>query len=575
MSRIVVKLGGAVAPDAAGLVRRLAARNEVCVVHGAGEQISAAMERHGLEVQFVAGRRVTTPEALVVVREALLGVNAELCAAIGPLAVPLAGDEIGLRATHVPELGLVGEALPTSSGRGRGRARARRRPRRRAARRRPAERQRRRRCGRARSRHRRRPDPVRDRRPGLLLGGAVSASIGVAEAERLLDAGALSGGIVPKLRAALGAARSGVAGRDRRDGGGRVSVATTNALLPAYARQNVRFAYGEGSWLVDESGRRYLDLLAGIAVVGLGHLHPAPLAAAQAQLEKLWHVSNLYETEPGGAARGVAVGPFGGARAFFCNSGTEAVEAGLKWARKVTGRPVVVALHNSFHGRTHGSLAVTGQPEKRAAWEPLAPAARFATLNDTDSLAAAVGPDTAAILLEPVQGEGGIHAATPEFLAAARSLADEHGALLLLDEVQTGVGRTGTFFALEQLGVAPDAVTLAKGLGNGLPVGAFLVADSAPAGLEPGDHASTFGGNPVVCAAACAVVETVDADLLASVRAKGERLAAGSSRCRASSRSAAAASCSAPSSTARPARSSRRVSRPASSSAPPASACSA
>jgi acetylglutamate kinase len=210
MSRIVVKLGGAVAPDAAGLVRRLAARNEVCVVHGAGEQISAAMERHGLEVQFVAGRRVTTPEALDVVREALLGVNAELCAAIGPLAVPLAGDEIGLQATHVPELGLVGEALPT--------------------------------C----------PDTVVDALargsvpvvaplaegplnvnaddaaaalavgigadrilfvtdvPGLLLGGAVSASIGVAEAERLLDEGALSGGIVPKLRAALGAARSGV-----------------------------------------------------------------------------------------------------------------------------------------------------------------------------------------------------------------------------------------------------------------------------------------------------------------------------------------------------------------------------
>ena len=218
---------------------------------------------------------------------------------------------------------------------------------------------------------------------------------------------------------------------------------------------------------------------------------------------------------------------FGGARAFFCNSGTEAVEAALKWARKATGKPVAVALENSFHGRTHGALAVTGQPGKRAAWEPLAPAVRFANLNDIDSLAAASGPDTSVILIEPVQGEGGIHPATSEFLAAARSLADEHGALLVFDEVQCGVGRTGSFFAWEQLGVKPDAVVLAKGLANGLPIGALLVADDAPAGLEPGDHASTFGGNPVTCAAACAVVETLDDALLASVRLQGEKLAAG------------------------------------------------
>jgi acetylornithine aminotransferase len=218
---------------------------------------------------------------------------------------------------------------------------------------------------------------------------------------------------------------------------------------------------------------------------------------------------------------------FGGARAFFCNSGTEAVEAALKWARKATGKPVAIALENSFHGRTHGALAVTGQPAKRAAWEPLAPAVRFAGLNDVESLAAAIGPDTSVILIEPVQGEGGIHPASSEFLAAARALADEHGALLVFDEVQCGVGRTGSFFAWEQLGVAPDAVVLAKGLANGLPIGALLVADAAPAGLEPGDHASTFGGNPVVCAAACAVVDTLDDALLASVRRQGERLAAG------------------------------------------------
>lgn len=298
-------------------------------------------------------------------------------------------------------------------------------------------------------------------------------------------------------------------------------------LLPAYARYDVTFASGHGTWLTDVDGRRYLDLLGGIAVVSLGHRHPAPLAAAHRQLDSLWHTSNLYSTEPMLRLADLLSARFGGARSFFCNSGTEAVEAGLKWARKVTGRPVAVALEGSFHGRTHGALAVTGQPGKRAAWEPLAPAARFAKLNDAESLAAAVGPDTAVILIEPVQGEGGIHPASAEFLAAARAIADEHGALLLYDEVQCGVGRTGSFFAWEQSGVAPDALTLAKGLANGLPIGALLVADGAAEGFEPGDHGSTFGGNPVAAAAACAVVDTVDDALLACVRSLGEKLSTG------------------------------------------------
>ena len=302
---------------------------------------------------------------------------------------------------------------------------------------------------------------------------------------------------------------------------------TSPALLPAYARYDVTFASGDGVWLTDVQGRRYLDLLGGIAVVSLGHCHPAPLAAAQRQLSTLWHTSNLYSTEPMQELAGRLSERFGGARAFFCNSGTEAVEAALKWARKATGKPVAVALENSFHGRTHGALAVTGQPAKRAAWEPLAPAVRFADLNDVESLAAATGPDTSLILIEPVQGEGGIQPASAEFVEAARVLADEHGALLVFDEVQCGVGRTGSFFAWEQLGVAPDAVVLAKGLANGLPIGALLVADGAPAGLEPGDHASTFGGNPVACAAACAVVDALDDALLESVRLQGETLAAG------------------------------------------------
>jgi predicted acetylornithine/succinylornithine family transaminase len=305
-----------------------------------------------------------------------------------------------------------------------------------------------------------------------------------------------------------------------------VSVATHgSALLPAYARQDATFVDGEGAWLVDAEGRRYLDLVAGIAVVGLGHCHPAPLAAAREQLERLWHVSNLYWTEPMASLADRLSSRFGGARAFFCNSGAEAVESALKYARKATGKPGVVALEGSFHGRTLGALSVTGQPAKREAFEPLVPGAAFARLNEPESLAAAVGPDTGCILLEPVQGEGGIHVVEETFVAEARALAHEHGALLVFDEVQTGVGRTGTFFAFEQLGVRPDAVTLAKGLANGLPIGCLLVADGAPAGFEPGDHASTFGGNPVACAAACAVCDTIDDELLEDVREQGGRLA--------------------------------------------------
>jgi predicted acetylornithine/succinylornithine family transaminase len=297
-------------------------------------------------------------------------------------------------------------------------------------------------------------------------------------------------------------------------------VAQGSALLPAYTRQDVTFVSGEGCWLVDAEGRRYLDLVGGIAVVGLGHLHPAPLAAARAQLERLWHTSNLYSTEPGEQLAGLLSERFGGAQAFFCNSGTEAVEAAIKYARKATGNPGIVALNGSFHGRTLGALSATGQPAKQAPFEPLVPGVRFADPNDTASLIAAADGEVGCILLEPILGEGGIRPLTPEFVAAARALADEAGALLVFDEVQTGVGRTGTFFCWEQLGVRPDLVTLAKGLANGLPIGALLVADDARPGLQPGDHGSTFGGNPVACAAASAVVDAITDELLAGVRTK-------------------------------------------------------
>jgi acetylornithine/succinyldiaminopimelate/putrescine aminotransferase len=290
-------------------------------------------------------------------------------------------------------------------------------------------------------------------------------------------------------------------------------------VLPTYTRLDVTFVDGDGSWLYDDAGNRYLDLFAGIAEVGLGHRHPAPTAAAHTQLDRLWHVSNLYWTTPMQELAAKLSDRFGGASSFFCNSGAEAVEAALKWARKATDRTEIVALDGSFHGRTFGALSVTGQPAKRAAFEPLVPGARFGLEH--------VGPETAAILLEPVQGEGGVRPLTLEFLAEARSLADEYGALLVFDEVQTGVGRSGSFFAWQELGVKPDAVTLAKGLANGLPIGALLVADDSPTGFEPGDHASTFGGNPVACAAACAVVDTVDDELLAHVREVSRYLRAG------------------------------------------------
>jgi acetylornithine/N-succinyldiaminopimelate aminotransferase len=304
------------------------------------------------------------------------------------------------------------------------------------------------------------------------------------------------------------------------------AVAATAPVLPVYARHDLTLVRGEGTRVFDSEGRSYLDFLAGIAVVGLGHCHPAPLAAARAQLGRLWHVSNLYWTEPMAELAERLSGRFGGAHAFFCNSGAEAVEAGLKHARKATGKPGVVALEGSFHGRTLGALSVTGQPAKRAAFEPLLPHVAFAQPNDAASLAAAVGPETGCIVLEPVLGEGGVHPLDAAFVAGARDLADAVGAVLLFDEVQCGVGRTGTFFAWEGLGVRPDALTLAKGLANGLPIGCLLVADDAPEGLGPGDHASTFGGNPVACAAAAAVCDELTDELLAAVDANGRSLTA-------------------------------------------------
>ena len=302
-----------------------------------------------------------------------------------------------------------------------------------------------------------------------------------------------------------------------------------SAVLPTYARADLTVVRGEGSRVWDDAGRPYLDVGTGIAVVGLGHRHPAITAAAHAQLDRLWHASNLYWTEPMLRLAGLLSARFGGAQAFFCNSGAEANEAALKVARKATGRSRVVALDGGFHGRTLGALSATGQPSKWEGFGPLVPGFAFARPNDVESLEAAVSPggELAAIMLEPVLGEGGVVPLDDGFVAAAAEIARELGALLVVDEVQTGLGRTGTFFAYEQLGLRPDLVTLAKGLANGLPVGALLVREGVADAIGPGDHGSTFGGNPVACAAACAVVEAIDDALLANVAVRGAQLATG------------------------------------------------
>jgi acetylornithine aminotransferase len=302
-----------------------------------------------------------------------------------------------------------------------------------------------------------------------------------------------------------------------------MSTTIVSALLPTYPPPRLGFVEGDGVWVTGSDGRRYLDFAAGIAVVSLGHRHPEPLAAAHAQLDRLWHASNLYATDPALALATVLSERFDGARAFFCNSGAEANEAALKYARKATGKPGVLALEGSFHGRTLGSLAVTGQPAKRTGFEPLGPA-RFARPNDVASLHDAAGDDVGLVLLEPVLGEGGVIPLEPSFAAAAAELAADLGALLAFDEVQTGIGRTGTFFAWERLGVRPQLLTLAKALANGLPIGCLLVADDAPDAFAPGDHGSTFGGNPVSCAAAVAVCNAITDELLANVQTNGALL---------------------------------------------------
>jgi acetylornithine aminotransferase len=301
-------------------------------------------------------------------------------------------------------------------------------------------------------------------------------------------------------------------------------------MMNNYGTPPLALVRGKGVEVWDADGRRYLDLLAGIAVNSLGHAHPAVVEAVSTQVATLGHVSNLYLAEPGIelAERLVdLLGVSGNARALFCNSGAEALEAAFKISRR-TGRTKLVAARNAFHGRTMGALALTGQPAKRTPFEPLPGDISHVHYGDVAALEAAVDGETAALVLEPILGEAGVIVPPEGYLQAAREITARHGALLILDEVQTGVGRTGYWFAHQAVGVTPDVVTLAKGLAGGMPIGACIGIGAAADLLEPGQHGTTFGGNPVCCAAALAVLRTIESEgLLDHVDRVGKELVAG------------------------------------------------
>ena len=291
-----------------------------------------------------------------------------------------------------------------------------------------------------------------------------------------------------------------------------------SVMMDNYGTPALALASGDGAVVTDVAGRTYLDLLGGIAVNILGHRHPAVIEAVTAQLNTLGHVSNLYATEPSVALAEALISRLGvdvPARAFFCNSGAEANEVAFKITR-LTGRTAIVAAQGAFHGRTMGALALTGQPAKQQPFEPLPGFVTHVPFGDVEALRAAVADDTAAVFLEPIMGEGGVVVPPEGYLAAAREITSRHGALLVIDEVQTGVGRTGDFYAHRYDGITPDVVTLAKGLGGGLPIGACLAIGPAADLMTPGLHGSTFGGNPVCAAAAGAVLQVLDEQDLVS-----------------------------------------------------------
>ncbi len=302
-------------------------------------------------------------------------------------------------------------------------------------------------------------------------------------------------------------------------------------MMPNYGVPPLVLANGDGCLVWDVDGNVYLDLVGGIAVNALGHNHPAVVAAVSEQVTKLAHISNLYAHEGQIALAEKLLALLGhDGKVFFANSGTEANEAAVKLVRRKQGpsRPVFVAADHGFHGRSMGSLSLTGKESIREPFQPFGFEVKFVPFGDRAALAAAVGTDCAAVFLEPGLGEGGVVPAPPGYLAAARAVCDANGALLVLDEIQSGIGRTGAWFAAQQAGVVPDVITLAKGLGGGLPIGACIGIGECADAFAKGDHGSTFGGNPVACAAALAVLDTIERDgLLANVTQVGSVLADG------------------------------------------------
>ncbi len=304
-------------------------------------------------------------------------------------------------------------------------------------------------------------------------------------------------------------------------------------IANTYARYPLALVRGRNCTLVDDQGKTYTDFIAGIAVCNLGHAHPDLTAALARQAETLWHVSNLFYTRPQTELAARLVEHSFADRVFFANSGAEANEAAIKLARKYfkeKGAPDrfrVVSMHQSFHGRTMATLSATGQEKVRKGFDPILEGFDFAPFNDFDALQSVVGPQTCAVLLEPIQGEGGVICPTGDYLRNVRRLCDDTGCLLIFDEVQTGMGRTGKLFAHEHFGVTPDIMTLAKALGNGLPIGAMLATEKAAAAFNPGAHATTFGGTPIVTSVALKVLELLTGgDLLNQVDQKGVYLRA-------------------------------------------------
>jgi len=304
-------------------------------------------------------------------------------------------------------------------------------------------------------------------------------------------------------------------------------------LMPVYPRCGVRPVRGEHCHLIGEDGRRFLDFAAGIAVNALGHSHQGLIGAIQRQAAELMHVSNLYGSPQGEKLAQKLVDLTFADTVFFTNSGAEAVECAIKTARAYhqhggeSHRFELITFNNAFHGRTMGTISASNQEKMHKGFEPLLPGFRYVPFNDLAAAEAAIGANTAGFLVEPIQGEGGIRAASDEFMQGLRRLADEHGLLLVLDEVQTGVGRTGAFYAHEHYGIAPDILATAKGIGGGFPLGACLATEQAARGMVFGSHGSTYGGNPLAVAAGMAVLEAFEAeDVLANVRDKGAKLAA-------------------------------------------------